>query len=117
MTTIAMTLLGRALRYANGSHTVEDIKQGIREEYFQLFEGDHSVIVTEILQTPQHKTLHFFLAGGYLPELAAMLPPILEWGKRIGCTHASLTGRRGWLRSFVRKFGFQETAIMMGCRL
>lgn len=106
----------RALRVA-GTHTAEDIALGVEEGRFQLWPGEESAIVTELLRTPLRLTLHFFLAGGNLIELRAMMPGILAWGKAQGCTHASLIGRFGWLRSFVRDFGFTESAVMMEARL
>jgi hypothetical protein len=120
-----MTILTRAtddairlaLRFGGDTHSLEDIAQGIDAGRFQLWDGDASAIITEILSTPRRKTLHFFLAGGYLIELRAMVPGILEWGQSIGCTHASLVGRFGWLRSFVREFGFKEKATLMEAKL
>ena len=108
--------LVRALAYA-GTHDPEDIAIGVGEGRFQSWEGDASTIVTEILLTPKRKTLHFFLAEGDLRELRVMLPMILHWGRQQGCTHASLVGRFGWLRSFVRDFGFREEATLMGATL
>jgi hypothetical protein len=108
--------IGRALRYA-GTHTLEDIELGVAEGRFQLWPGDESAIVTELLVTPLKKTLLFFLAGGNLVELRAMVPGILSWGRQQGCSHAALAGRFGWQRSFVREFGFQPVATVMETKL
>jgi len=100
-----------------GTHRPEDIAEGIACGRFQEWGDEACVIVTEILETPLRKTLHFFLAEGDLAGLRLMLPEILDWGRMHGCTHASLVGRFGWLRSFVREFGFREAATMMEARL
>lgn len=111
-----MTTLARALSYA-GTHRIEDIELGVAEGRFQSWPGEDSCIITELLQTPLRKTLHFFLAEGNLVELKAMLPGILAWARQQGCTHASLLGRDGWKRSFVRDYGFHEAGTLMEASL
>lgn len=106
-------LLERALSEGGGTHTLADIERLCAEGRLQQWDGPNSIIITEVLEAPQRKTLLFFLAAGKLQELRAMLPPILEWGKLQGCQAASFIGRFGWQRTFVRKFGFREQAIMM----
>lgn len=108
-----VTALERALVYANGTHTVADIEAGVADGRFQKWENGGSVVITEILDSPRVRTLHFFLAGGSLEELRPMLEPIIEWGRREGCTRASLIGRLGWMRSFMRGAGFKPTALVM----
>ena len=108
--------LTRALSYA-GTHRIGDIELGVAEGRFQQWLGADSCIITELLQTPLRKTLHFFLAEGNLTELQAMVPGILSWARQQGCTHASLVGRKGWLRSFVRDFGFTESGVLMEAEL
>jgi len=70
-------------------------------------------MVTELLKTPLRKTLLFFLAGGDMAGLQAMVPAVLQWGREQGCTHAAFVGRFGWERTFVRDFGFRPAATMM----
>ena len=106
----------RALALA-GTHAWADIQEGVACGRFQEWGDGDSIIITEILDTPLRRTLHFFLAEGNLVELRAMTPAILDWARMHGCTHASLVGRFGWLRSFVREFGFTEEAVMMGATL
>lgn len=96
-----------------GTHTWEDVKQGIAEGRFQQWGDDECGIVTEVLKTPLRVTLLFWLAWGDLRGLYAMVPPILQWGRQQHCTHASFVGRFGWLRTFVRDFGFKEVATCM----
>jgi hypothetical protein len=107
-----MIAVGRALARA-GTHTAADIAAAVQQGRMQRWDGDASTIITEILDTPLRRTLLFFLAEGHLPELRAMAVPIMAWGQQQGCTHASLIGRFGWQRSFVKELGFRETAVMM----
>lgn len=104
-----------ALSYTGGTHTFDDIVAGVNEGRFQFWPGPDSVIVTEMAEYPQHRALHFFLAGGNLPELEAMTPAILDWGKEQGCTMATLAGRRGWDRTFLTRTGWsirQELVVL-----
>ena len=96
-----------ALEYSGGSHAVEDIADGIRRGFFQLWPGANSVIVTEIIVYPQLKELYVFLAGGDLDEIKLMQPLVESWGKSMGCNRVSLAGRKGWERSFLRDRGYE----------
>jgi hypothetical protein len=110
----AREILQPALDYAGGTHLWEDIHQGIAEGRYLLWPGVRSAILTEIIEYPRQRTLHFFLAGGNIAELEAMVPGIIEWGRSKGCTSASLTGRMGWSRSFLtRTEGWKSTAVVM----
>ena len=105
--------ISAALEYAGGTHTLDDVRDGIADGRLQFWPGPNSVMVTEVVDDPRRRTLHFFLAAGTLTELEAMLPPVLEWAKSRGCTHATLLGRAGWARSFLMKIGWHPTAVMM----
>lgn len=102
-----------ALTYAGGTHLYEDIAEMVADGRLQFWPGPHSAIVTEIIEYPRCRSLHFFLAGGRIEELRLMLPPILAWGKAHGCSHATLTGRKGWTRSFLVDEGWHDSLVMM----
>ncbi|MDE2022306.1 MAG: hypothetical protein KGI71_05355 [Patescibacteria group bacterium] len=93
--------LEAALAYAEYSHTFEDIVALVASGTAQAWPGPASIIVTEIVDHPRRRLLHFFLAAGSLTELEAMTPLILAWGKSQGCAAATLIGRKGWARSFL----------------
>ena len=107
-------ILQPALDLAGGTHTYEDVMAAVEAGTMQFWPGPHSAIVTQIEVTPQKKLLHFFLAGGTLPEIEAMLPPILAWGKSRGCQGATLCGRPGWQRSFLSALGWTPHGVVMG---
>lgn len=99
-----------ALRYADDSHTFEDIRDMVASGRLQFWPGKDSVIITEILEYPRYKVLHFFLAGGgSLAELQRMTPLVEEWGRTQGCKKASLIGRKGWERTFITRDGWVQT--------
>lgn len=95
-----------ALQYADGTHTFEDVVRQVAKGDLQFWPGPASVLITEILEHPQRRTLNFFLAGGDLAELERMTPSVLQWGKQLGCTRAIMLGRKGWERSFLVRTGW-----------
>ena len=101
-----------ALVYSGGTHTFEDIVAGVDAGTLQFWPGAASAVVTEIIVAPQQKILHFFLAGGSLAELERMLPEIRAWGREQGCTRATLTGRKGWERTFLAREGWKPTLVV-----
>jgi hypothetical protein len=104
--------ISAALEHASGTYTFEDVKQGVVEGRFQLWPAPNSVVITEIQEYPQARWLHLFIGAGNLPELQIMLPIIEAWGRSQGCTRISLTGRKGWERTFLtRDAGFTPTLV------
>lgn len=101
-----------ALVYAGGSHVFEDVVAGVERGDMQFWPGPHSVIITEIADTPQQRVLHFFLAAGVMAEIEAMYDGILTWGRERGCVKATMIGRRGWERSFITRRGWAPTATV-----
>lgn len=102
-----------ALVYSGHSHTFADVAQMIADGKAQFWGGPTSVIVTEIVLEPQQKVLHFFLAGGSLVELEEMTPIILKWAREKGCTRASLIGRKGWDRTFLKRQGWTNGLVVL----
>lgn len=106
-------LVEAALVYSGGSHTVDDVQQMIDSGEAMLWEGPHSLVVTQVDVQPKEKALHFFLAAGRMQELDAMTPIILEWGSSQGCTKARLVGRKGWARSFLAHTGWSDSGLVI----
>ena len=105
--------LERVLPFTGGTHTLDDVIQGAEEGRFIIWPGHHAIIVTEIVETPGHCILVFFLAAGSMLEMRRLYPIILEWGKTQGCTRARFAGRKGWERSFLtRDEGFTPVAVV-----
>jgi len=105
-------VIGRAIALS-GTHSFEDVQQGIERGEFQLWPGNESAVVTQVQDYPQKRALCVFAAGGTLAELATMWPLIREWAKQQGCKNAFLVGRAGWARSFLRAEGWTPSALVM----
>jgi hypothetical protein len=94
-------------------HTLADVQKAIDEGRAIFWPGVNSAIITEIIEYPQQRTLHFWLAGGNLAELEAMYPLIEAWGREQGCTAATTVGRPGWERTFLKREGWTPRAVFM----
>jgi hypothetical protein len=106
-----------ALEYSEGTHTFDDIADGVAKDRFQVWPGVKSVVVTEIIVYPRIKNLHYFLAGGDLDELKLMRPHIERWGKSLGCTRVTLAGRKGWAKTFLRDEGYEPRWFILSKNL
>ena len=104
--------LEAALRYSGDTHEWEDVVQGLIDGRMQLWAGDKSAAVTEILVYPRKKVLHVFLAGGTMSQLIDMIDDVAQWGKTQGCTGMTLSGRNGWKR-ILSKLGWDAKMVVM----
>jgi hypothetical protein len=91
-------LLLNALEYSDGTHSLEDVAMALDKDEMQLWPGINTAIVTEILEFPQKKIIHVFLAAGDMNEVIRILPYIEKHGKKEGCEELSMIGRKGWER-------------------
>lgn len=100
----------RALEHCGGTHTVEDVyamcERGAAV-YWPV--SPDTVVITEIVEHPRKRVLHFFLVAGKMEELERVQDALLEWGRLQGCVAASLVGRRGWGRSFLARTHWRDT--------
>ena len=109
--------LAPAVALVPGEMNLEELRGGIAKGEYQLWNGPHSALVTEVIDFPRERVLHFALAGGKLDEIEAMLPPILAWGREIGATRTTLSGREGWQRTFLKQLGWKVKAVVMEAAL
>jgi hypothetical protein len=88
----------RALHYAGDTHAVEDVIAKVREGRAQYWGDDEASVVTEVLSYPRLKAVNLWLVSGELQRCLALEGEIFDWARDNGCTVATATGRRGWLR-------------------
>lgn len=69
----------------------------------QLWAGERAAMVTQVTVDG---ACHVWLAGGELDEILRLRPGIEAWARGMGCTSATIEGRRGW-RRVLRPFGFR----------
>jgi hypothetical protein len=91
--------LENALARAGDTHTFGDVLQMALAGDVQLWIEDEAMLVTEVRVTPRRRTLHFWLGTGKKDAVVALSEAVSKWGRESAqCTHATLTGRRGWQR-------------------
>jgi len=107
------TYIEAALKYSQGTHTFSDIAAGLLSGRYQLWAGQNSAVVTEIIVYPRMRDLHYFLAGGDLNELKEIRPSIEDWGRKNGCSRVSLAGRLGWAKTFLKDEGYEPAWFIL----
>lgn len=101
--------ISEALTYQN-THTLDDVLAMIEAKDAQLWLGENSAAVTEIIQYPRAKALHLWLCGGDMKEITdQMLPKAEAFARAEGCTKLTTGGRKGWDRVMSRH-GFTPVA-------
>lgn len=106
----------RALAKGGATHSVQDVLNEIEAGRAQLWIKGDALIVTQIINDPTARTLHFWLTTGSLDPVLKLHEEVKEWGRTMSCTRATLTGRRGWLRTLAGK-GWHETLVLMEAKL
>ena len=102
-----------ALDHCGNTHSVDDVLQMVEDGKAQLHVGNRCAVVTQEMDFPAGRQLHYWLAGGDLEELQEIEKRVSENARKNGCTQASIIGRRGWGRSL----GFDEMATVMARKL
>ena len=101
-----------ALEYSGGTHTFDDVAQGILDGKLQLWPAERGCAVTEIVIYPRIKVLHVFLAGGEMDQIIDMIDSAVEWSKTQGCTSMTISGRHGWQKALA-KHGFKPVMTVL----
>lgn len=101
-----------ALAYSGGTHTFEDVAEGIASGRMQLWPAEDGCCVTEILTYPQRKVLNGAICGGDMDRVLDMIPAIEEWARLQGCDCVEITGRRGWTRA-LGPLGYRDAAVVL----
>lgn len=102
--------IAAALEHSGDTHTPQDVLEMIQRGEVNLYVGDNSAVVTQDLDMPTGKQLHFWLAGGNLNELIKIEKDVEHAAKARGIRRISIIGRRGWRK---RLDGFRETGVIL----
>ena len=88
--------LEEALSYGYGLSDLDDVRDGLAGGLFELWVGDNSAIVTQVIDRGRNKALLFYLAGGKLGEVKDMSEKLESLAKDTGCSKVLINGRAGW---------------------
>lgn len=110
------TQLEAALAHGGGAHSLEDVADAVARHDAQIWEAPGALLITEVHNAPQLKELHFWLAAGELEPVLALSEHVMIWGRALGCTAATLTGRKGWTKVMQRR-GWNSQMVTMGRKL
>lgn len=94
------------LRPAMVDTTEHDLRQALCAGRAQIWPGESAAMVTEVVDEPDGRALHVWLAGGDLAGVMALKPGVEAWGRAMGCDYVSIEGRKGWAR-LLRADGFR----------
>lgn len=97
-------LIERALEYADGKMSLEDVYVALRAKEYQLWLAPGGVWVTRIIIYPQSKRLEFLVASGEWDDWDEHGWEVAAWARTLGCDAVELIGRPGW----GRKSGLEE---------
>jgi hypothetical protein len=105
-----------AISYGGGSHTFKDVVDGILTNKMQFWPSEKGCIVTEIIQYPQTRNLHIFLAGGDLEQILDYNDSLKEYASLQGCDAVTLAGRPGW-KKVLKDLGYEQQFIVLKQRI
>jgi len=88
----------RALAQGGSTHTIADVMDRVREQRAVCWTNGDSVVITEVIVSPQVRACNYWIIAGRLNECAELQPAIDAWAISEGCSVATATGRMGWLR-------------------
>lgn len=88
--------LSDALEYGDGLSDINDVRDLLAKQKADLWVGEKSAIVTQVVETHKAKVLFYYLAGGNLEEIIGMTEHIENLAKDMGCSKVLINGRAGW---------------------
>jgi len=107
---VAAPHIREALRHCGDTHTLDDVMRMVMARDADLYVGDASAVVTQDLDLPTGRQLHFWLAGGDLDEVIKIVRDVEHAAKARGIRRISIIGRRGWQRKLD---GFTEASVVL----
>lgn len=85
--------------------TVEEVREGVRFGWLQLFHTHDGVMVSEVMLSPRIRAVHVLAAGGTLRAMEELTAKVEMFARLAGCNYGGATGRKGWVR-WLRRFGY-----------
>src|SRR5690606_35569136 len=74
--------LRRALDVDGGTHDIDDVLDKVQRGEAQLWTSPGAVIVSQIVDAPLARELHFWLAAGELQDVITLSHRVMDWGRK-----------------------------------
>lgn len=97
-TTHLIGWLRGAIERGGGTHSFQDVMAKVLAGDFQLWVGPDGAAVTQVVDFPQKRVLHVLYAGGEMQQIIDFQESAATWGRALGCSEMTLSGRMGWQR-------------------
>lgn len=103
--------LQKALAFGGYTHDFQrDVVPLLVNQRAQCWTKGDGIIITEVLNFPNHKAVNFWLVAGRLDDTVALEPEIIRWARTQGCARAIGIGRKGWIPALT-KIGYRAKGI------
>lgn len=99
--------LASVLAQSGEGYTIADLEAELADGRSQIWIGEQCVMVTTLPREPEGLCLHVWLAAGDMADMLKIEPGIAAWGRAMGCSYASIVGRKGWDR-ILKAAGFHR---------
>lgn len=106
------SLIEEAIEHGGRTHTFDDIVTMVLTGRVVFWPLVNSFLITEIVDYPQERCYHIFLAGGEIEELIEMHHKVQQAAIEQGCSHLSIAGRKGWVRA-LKSHGWTPQLIVL----
>ena len=102
----------KALARSGSTHTLADVVAALKAGEMQSFWNDTSIVITNVMETPQKRYASVFLSAGDLSGVMSLHDEILDWAKSNNLDFARITVRPGFER-LLKKKGWKRSQIEM----
>lgn len=104
--------LQRALDFAGGIYSVEDVVDLVKAGKMQAWHTPNSLVLSQVVPYPRKKVLNVFAVVGDMDEALSMHDELEAFAKEQGCEFMMMTGREGWTR-VMPKWGWGKAGVTM----
>jgi hypothetical protein len=91
-----MPEINEALEYAKASHSFDDVVRMTMGGKLMMFTYPDAFMLMEVVEYPQFKIWHCFLAGGDKDAITTTEPQHGAIALAMGCKYIGFSGRKGW---------------------
>ena len=132
LSTVVYPKIVEACKTSAGKFGADDVVKKIKSNEYQLWlayddEDLDGIVLTEIVQYPQAKTLRFICLTGIkvddfskfmavIDDWLVFVNQIEEWGKSLGCVLSEIEGPQGW-GALMKKYGYKCSHIILNKEL